>query len=525
MKRSIVQLAKTHKSSVAAFTNTTFVNQTRTKKVDVKVKKLFIGGEFVEGKEGKKFSVLNPATEEEICQISEATAADVDDAVRVARNVFENVWRNYPPSQRVRLMNKWADLIERDADYIADLECLDNGKPRDMVKNVDIYLVLQCIRYFAGWADKINGKTIPVDSDFFAYTQREPIGVCGQIVPWNFPLLMATWKWAPCLATGNVSILKTAEQTPLSALYVAKLAHEAGFPAGVLQVLSGFGETVGSALTHHMDVDKISFTGSTEVGKKILGASAKTNLKRVTLELGGKSPLIVLGDVKDRATLEKAVNIANQGTFFNQGQVCTCSSRVFVASNIYEDFLKISKELAEKRVVGNPFDSKTEQGAQVSEEQFNKIMSYIEYGKNNTRLVTGGNRAHSKGYFVQPTVFADVEDTHKIAKEEIFGPVMSVLKFDHDNVEEAIRRANSSEYGLAAGVITHDLNQAHRVAGGLRAGSIWVNTWNAFFSNIEFGGYKSSGQGRDLGEQSLHEYTENKSVITHIPGLKRPYKF
>ncbi|KAG2378906.1 hypothetical protein C9374_008054 [Naegleria lovaniensis] len=513
----------TNSASRRLFSTSTVAN--KKNKVDIKYTKLFIGGQFVEGREGKKFSVINPATEEEICQVSEATKADVDEAVKIARSTFENVWRNYSPHQRSRLMNRWADLIERDADYIADLESLDNGKPREMARNADVAMTISTIRYFAGWADKINGDTIPLEGDYFCYTQREPIGVCAQIVPWNFPLLMATWKWTPCLATGNVSILKTAEQTPLSALYVASLAKEAGFPDGVIQVLSGFGETAGAALVYHNDVDKVSFTGSTEVGKKIQKASAESNLKRVTLELGGKSPLIVLGDVKDRESLNKIVDVANFGTFFNQGQVCTCSSRVYVASSIYEDFLKISKEKAEKRIVGDPFDTKTEQGPQVSEEQFNKIMSYIDYGKKHTRLVTGGERLGNRGYFIKPTVFADVEDTHKIAQEEIFGPVMSVIRYNDDEVEEAIKRANSSEYGLAAGVLTNDLNKAIRVASGLKAGTVWVNCWNAFFQNVPFGGYKQSGIGRDLGEAALHEYTENKSVITFVPGLKRPYKF
>ncbi|KAL9645284.1 hypothetical protein ABK040_002484 [Willaertia magna] len=488
------------------------------KQVPVHYTKLFIGGQWVDGKEGKSFSVINPSTEEEICKVSEATESDVNAAVEIARKTFENVWKDYPPSKRSKVMLRWADLIEQHADYIADLESMDNGKPREMVKNVDIYLVLECIRYFAGWCDKIHGATIPQDGDKFVYTLKEPVGVVAQIVPWNFPLLMATWKWAPALAAGCVSILKTAEQTPLSALYVASLAKEAGIPDGVINVLSGFGETAGSPLVKHLDVDKVSFTGSTEVGRKIQIMAAQSNLKNVTLELGGKSPLLVLDEVQSKEQLEFLAHVCHQGVFFNQGQVCSCSSRLFVNAKIYDEFLEITKKKAEKRIVGDPFHPQTEQGAQVSKEQFDKILDYIEHGKKEAKLLTGGKRVGNRGYFIEPTVFYDVKDDAKIAQEEIFGPVMSVLKFD--DVDEAIHRANTTTYGLAAGVLTNDLNKAIRAAKGLKAGTVWVNCWNSFSSSVPFGGYKQSGIGRDLGREALDGYLETKSVVTAVPHLK-----
>lgn len=468
---------------------------------------------------GKTFETIDPSTEQVICRVQEADKADVDIAVKAARKAFEP-WRNTSPMIRSQLLNRWADLIEQNADYIAQLESMDNGKPVSMVKNADLFLVTQCLRYYAGWCDKSTGSTIPSHGDFVIYTQKEPIGVCGQIIPWNFPLLMMIWKMSPALATGNTLVLKTAEQTPLSALYVAHLAREAGFPPGVINVLSGFGETAGDAIARHMDVDKISFTGSTEVGKKIQVASGQSNLKPATLELGGKSPLIILDDLHTDALVEAAVNNATAGIFFNQGQVCSASSRVYIPEKYYEDFLACSKEKSEKRVVGDPRHESTEQGPQVNKEQFEKILGYIDTVGTSGRIVTGGKRFGNKGFFIEPTVIADVHDEAKVVKEEIFGPVMTALKYS--DVEEVVRRANNSPFGLAAGVWTNDLTKALKVVHNLKAGTVWVNCWNAFHSNAPFGGFKQSGIGRDLGEAALSGYTQNKSVIIHVPGIKHP---
>ncbi|KAL6040418.1 Aldehyde dehydrogenase, mitochondrial [Balamuthia mandrillaris] len=408
-------------------------------------------------------------------------------------------------------MHKLADLIEANADELATLEALDNGKPFAVAKAVDVAMTVQCFRYYAGWADKITGKTIPIASNnYFSYTRQEPVGVCAQIIPWNFPLLMAAWKLAPCLATGCVTILKPAEQTPLSALRLGELAHEAGYPAGVVNVLSGQGDT-GAMLAKHHKVDKVAFTGSTEVGHKILRAAADTNLKRVTLELGGKSPNIIFAD----ADLEAAIQGAHFGLFFNHGQVCTAGSRVFVQDKIYDEFLEKSIQLAKKRKVGDPMKPETEQGPQVSKEQFDRVMHYINLGKKEgAKLAVGGDKAANKGYFIQPTVFADCKDDMTIAKEEIFGPVMSVMKFS--DVNDVIKRANNTIYGLAAGLWTRDVAKAHTVASQLRAGTVWVNCYNVYDSAKPFGGFKESGQGRELGQEGLSNYTEIKTVTVSL---------
>ncbi len=451
--------------------------------------------------------------------MQEGDRADVDLAVMAARRAFEP-WKNTTPMLKSKLLNRWADLIEENSDYIAQLESMDNGKPVSMVKNADLYLVLQCLRYYAGWCDKFSGTTLPSNGDFVVYTQREPIGVCGQIIPWNFPLLMMIWKVAPALATGNTIVLKTAEQTPLTALYVAHLAREAGFPAGVLNIISGMGDTAGDAVARHMDIDKVSFTGSTEVGRKIQVASGQSNLKTVTLELGGKSPLIILDDLHTDELVEAAVDNANTGIFFNQGQVCSASSRVYIPEKYYDDFIACSKEKSEKRIVGDPRHEATEQGPQVNKEQFEKILGYIDTVGSEGRVVTGGKRFGNKGFFIEPTVIADVEDEARVVKEEIFGPVMTALRYR--DVEEVIRRANDSVYGLAAGVWTSDINKALKAVHNLKAGTVWVNCWNSFHSQAPFGGFKQSGIGRDLGEAALDGYTQTKSVIIHVPGLKHP---
>jgi aldehyde dehydrogenase (NAD+) len=475
------------------------------------VTRLLINNRWVPSESGKTFATINPSTGEEICQVAEADAADVDRAVKAARAAFEGPWRKMRASERGRLLYRLADLIEANADELARLETLDNGKPLSIAKAVDVAKTVACYRYFAGWADKVQGKTIPIDGEFFCYTRHEPIGVVGQIIPWNYPMLMQSWKLAPALATGNTVVMKPAEQTPLSALRIGELLMEAGYPEGVVNILPGFGPTAGAALARHMDVDKIAFTGSTEVGRLIMTAAAQSNLKRVTLELGGKSPNIIFADTD----LDAAVEGAHMGIFVNQGQSCCAGSRVFVEEKIYEQFVEKSVARAGKRRVGDPLDPTTDQGPQVDQSQFDRIMGYIETGRTEgATLACGGERVGNRGYFIRPTVFADVEDDMTIAREEIFGPVMSVIAFK--DVDEAITRANNTDYGLAAGVWTSDIKKAHAVANGVRAGTIWVNCYHVLDTRAPFGGFKQSGMGRELGEYALHEYTEVKTVTLKL---------
>jgi aldehyde dehydrogenase (NAD+) len=481
-------------------------------RVPISAKKLLINNRWVESESGKTFATINPATGEEICQIAEADAADVEKAVRSARAAFDKgPWRKTNASDRGIMLNKLADLIERHADELAALESLDNGKPLMIAKAVDVAATAGCYRYFAGWADKIHGKTIPVDGPFFCYTRHEPVGVVGQIIPWNFPMLMQAWKLAPALAAGNTVVMKPAEQTPLSALRIGELIVEAGFPEGVVNLLPGFGPTAGAAIARHMDVDKIAFTGSTEVGHLIMEAAAKSNLKRVTLELGGKSPNIVFADTD----LDTAVEGTHSGLFFNHGQCCCAGSRVFVDQKIYDEFVEKSGRRAERRVVGDPFNPATEQGPQVDQAQFDKVMGYIDSGRGEgAKLVCGGERVGDRGYFVKPTVFSDVADDMTIAREEIFGPVMSIIPFK--NLDEVIERGNRTTYGLAAGVWTRDIQKATAVAHGLRAGTVWVNCYNILDTRAPFGGFKQSGIGRELGEYGLQQYTEVKTVTMKL---------
>jgi aldehyde dehydrogenase (NAD+) len=464
--------------------------------VKVSANKLLINGKWVDAASGKTFATLNPSTGEPITQVAEADAADVDKAVAAARAAFEKgAWRKMSASQRGQLMYKLADLVEKHADELAELEALDNGKPYHVARAADLPLTIACYRYYAGWADKIQGKTIPVNGRYFCYTKHEPVGVVAQIIPWNFPLLMQAWKLGPALAAGCTVVMKPAEQTPLSALRVGELALEAGFPEGVLNLLPGYGPTAGAALARHMDVDKVAFTGSTEVGHLIMKAAAETNLKRVTLELGGKSPNIIFND----ANMDEAVEGSHFALFFNQGQCCCAGSRTFVEEKSYDEFV-------EKSVA---------QGPQVDQDQFDKIMGYIESGKKDkAKLVAGGNRVGNKGYFIEPTVFADVQDNMKIAQEEIFGPVMSILKFK--SVEEVVERANKNMYGLAAAVWTSDITKAHAIADGVRAGTVWVNCYDVFDAAAPFGGFKQSGIGRELGEYGLANYTEVKTVTVKL---------
>jgi aldehyde dehydrogenase (NAD+) len=481
-------------------------------RVAVSATKLLINNRWVPSESGKTFATVNPSTGEEICQIAEADAADVDKAVNAARRAFEHgAWRKIPASERGRLLHRLADLIEKNADELAALESLDNGKPLSIAKAVDVAATVGCFRYFAGWSDKVHGKTIPVDGDFFCYTRHEPVGVVGQIIPWNFPMLMLAWKLAPALAMGNTVVMKPAEQTPLSALRIGELIVEAGFPEGVVNLLPGFGPTAGAAIARHMDVDKVAFTGSTEVGQLIMEAAAKSNLKRITLELGGKSPNIVFADTD----LDEAVEGAHFGLFFNHGQCCCAGSRVFVEEKIYDQFVEKSGARARKRTVGDPFDPKTEQGPQVDQIQFDKVMGYIESGRDQgAKLVCGGDRVGDRGYFIQPTVFADVQDDMKISREEIFGPVMSIIPFK--TADEVVTRANRTTYGLAAAVWTRDIKKAHAIANSVRAGTVWVNCYNVLDTRAPFGGFKQSGIGRELGEYGLQQYTEVKTVTVKL---------
>jgi aldehyde dehydrogenase (NAD+) len=475
---------------------------------------IFINNEWRKSVSGKTFKTINPATGEVVAEVQEGDKADVDLAVKAAQQAFAfgSEWRTMDASYRGVLLNRLADLLERDRAYLASLETLDNGKPYTDSFNADLALTINTYRYYAGWADKNHGKVIPVDGNYFSYTRHEPVGVCGQIIPWNFPLLMQAWKLGPALAMGNTVIMKPAEQTPLSALYVAELAKEAGFPAGVLNLVPGFGPTAGAAIAMHTGVDKVAFTGSTEVGQIVNREASNSNLKRVTLELGGKSPNIIFKDTD----LDYAVQMAHFGLFFNQGQCCCAGSRVFVEEGIYDAFVEKSVELAKGRVVGNPFDPNTQQGPQIDEEQFTKILGLIDSGKKEgAKLAVGGSRHGDKGYFIQPTVFTDVQDNMRIAKEEIFGPVQQIMKFK--STEELIERANKSIYGLAAAVFTKDLERALHLSSGLRAGTVWVNCYDAFAAQAPFGGYKMSGFGRELGEYGLQNYTEVKTVTIKIP--------
>ncbi|WKX92881.1 hypothetical protein Q1695_010705 [Nippostrongylus brasiliensis] len=484
------------------------------KNIEPKFTKLFINNEWVDAQSGKTFETFNPSDGKLITTVAEADKADVDIAVKAASDAFRlgSPWRRMDAAQRGILLNKFADLMERDRVLLASLEALDNGKPYAVAYNADLPLSINCIRYYAGWADKNHGKTIPIAGDYFTYTRHEPVGVCGQIIPWNFPLLMQAWKLGPALAMGNTVVMKCAEQTPLSCLHVASLAQEAGFPAGVVNVVPGFGPTAGHAIASHPGVDKVAFTGSTEVGRIVMRAAAESNIKKVTLELGGKSPNIIFSDVD----LDEAVRQANHGLFFNQGQCCCAGSRVFVEGKIYDEFVERSKVLAEKRVLGDPFDLKTEQGPQVDGEQLATITRYVNIGKSEgAQLVTGGSKWGDSGYFFKPTIFANVKDNMTIAKEEIFGPVMSVIRFD--SMENLVEKANNTIYGLAAGVMTNDIDKALHVANNIRAGSVWVNCYDVFDAAAPFGGYKQSGIGRELGQYGLEAYTEVKTVTIKVP--------
>jgi len=472
--------------------------------------RLWIANAWADARSGATFATTNPATGEVITRVAEARSEDVDLAVEAARAAMRDpAWRRMNPHTRAELLWKLADALEANADELAALETADNGKTYFESRKVDLPSVVENFRYFAGVADKVHGSTIPVAGPHLNYTLREPVGVIGIITPWNFPLSLAAWKVAPALATGNAVVLKPAEQTPLTALRLGELAAQVGFPAGVLNVVPGFGPTAGSALVRHPDVDAIAFTGSTEVGKTVMREAADT-LKKVSLELGGKSPNIVFAD----ADLKEAVKGASTGIFYGKGEVCAAGSRVLVERPVYDDFVAQFAARAQSMTVGDPMQKSTRLGAIVSAEQLERVMGYVESGKaEGARLVTGGERAtvNGKGNFVKATVFADVTPEMRIAREEIFGPVAAVIPFE--DVDDAVSIANRTIYGLAAGVWTRDVGKAHRVAQEIHAGTVWINTYNQYDSASPFGGYKQSGFGRDLGwEAALEKYTQVKSV-------------
>ncbi|WP_106497795.1 aldehyde dehydrogenase family protein [Lentibacillus sp. Marseille-P4043] len=474
-------------------------------------KELYINGEFVPAISGKKFDVYNPATEEVLAQVSEAQAEDVDKAVKAARKAFEDgEWLKLSTAERSHLIYKLADLIEQNREELAQLEALDNGKLYSVALEDDIDGTAEHFRYYAGWATKVLGQTVPIFHDYLNYTRHEPVGVVGQIIPWNFPLSMASWKLGAALATGCTIVLKPAEQTPLSLLYAATLFKEAGFPDGVVNFVPGYGESAGAAIVDHHDIDKIAFTGSTTVGKEIMRKAADT-VKHVTLELGGKSPNIIL----ENADVEKAIEGAFEGIMYNHGQNCSAGSRVFVHRKHYDRVVEELAKRAEAVKLGNGLDPETDMGPLVSKEQYDRVLHYIEKGKEEgARLVAGGQKQFDKGYFVKPTVFADVEDDMTIAKEEIFGPVVTVFPFD--TTEEVVRRANDSLYGLAAGVWTENIKTGHQVAHRLKAGTVWINDYNQENPAAAFGGYKQSGIGREMGTYALENYTEVKSVWVNL---------
>lgn len=453
--------------------------------------------------------VINPATEQLITRVAEGDAADANLAVDAARAAFDSgPWRRMSGEERGALIYKLADLIEKNADELATLESMDNGKPYFIARNVDIPLTISTFRYYAGLADKIHGETLPISGNIFGYLRKEPVGVAGQIIPWNFPLLMACWKLGPCLAAGCTSVLKPAEQTPLTALRLGELIMEAGFPKGVVNVISGNGETAGNALVVNPKVDKIAFTGSTEIGKLIVRNSASHNLKRLTLELGGKSPNIIMDD----ADIDAAIAQSQFALFFNQGQCCIAGSRLYVHARIYDLFVERAVAAAKARKLGDPMAEGVEQGPQVDKEQQDKVLKYIEYGQQQgARMLAGGHKWGKAGFFVEPTIFADCRDDMRIAKEEIFGPVMSIFKFD--TIDEVIERANNSNYGLGAGIMTKSLDNAMKLINGLRAGTVYVNCYDEFRSNTPFGGFKDSGIGRELGLEGVKNYLELKTVL------------
>jgi phenylacetaldehyde dehydrogenase len=482
-----------------------------------KPRKMLINSKWVDAVSGKTFPTYDPSTGEVLAQVAEGDRADIDLAVKAARKAFdEGPWRKMTPSERGRLIWKLGDLIDQHLEEFAFLESLDNGKPLTVARAADVPLAAELFRYMAGWATKLEGNTIPLsvpytpNAKYLSYTLREPVGVVGQIIPWNFPLLMAAWKLGPALATGCTVVLKPAEQTPLSALRLGELIVEAGFPEGVVNIVPGYGETAGAALAAHNDVDKIAFTGSTEVGKLIVHA-ATGNLKRVSLELGGKSPNVIFKD----ADLDVAIPGAASGIFFNQGQCCCAGSRLYIEKDVFDKVIEGISASAKKIRVGSGLDPKTQMGPLVSEEQLNRVCGYLESGfSQGAKAAAGGQKKGDKGYFVEPTVLVDTTEDMKVVQEEIFGPVVVAMPFS--STEEIIPRANDNVYGLAAGIWTRDISKAHRMAESLQAGTVWINCYNIFDAALPFGGYKQSGWGREMGHDVLNNYTQTKAVCARI---------
>jgi len=480
-------------------------------------RQLFIDGQLVDAKSGKTFETLNPATGEVLATVAEGDAADVDLAVRAARRAFEDgPWSRMTPSERGQIIWRIGDLISEHLEEFAELETLDNGKPLAVARAADVPLTAELFRYMAGWATKIEGNTITLSvpyapgAQFHAYTLREPIGVVGQIIPWNFPLLMAAWKIGPALATGNTVVLKPAEQTPLSALYLAEIMAEAGLPDGVVNVVTGFGETAGAALAAHEGVDKIAFTGSTEVGR-LIAKAATGNLKKVSLELGGKSPNIVFSDADPQAAIAGAAN----AIFFNHGQCCVAGSRLYVEADSFDEVVAGVADIAKSIKLGDGFDPGTQMGPLVSDEQLSKVSGFLDSGREDgAKIVTGGSREGDRGYFFQPTVIANTRPDMKVVKEEIFGPVVVAAPFQ--SLDEIAAAANDSPYGLGAGIWTKDISKAHALAKKIRAGTVWINCYNIFDAALPFGGYKQSGWGREMGHEALEAYTEVKAVCTQL---------
>jgi len=474
---------------------------------------LFINNKFVPAVSGKTFAVFNPSTGKEICQVAEGDAKDIDIAVDAAEKAFNESWGlKTSGAERGKMLIALAEAIEANIDELSAIEALDNGKAFSQAKAIDLTNAAACIRYYGGWADKVHGKTIEIDDSKLAYTRHEPIGVVGQVIPWNFPILMLAWKWGPALATGNTIVMKTAEQTPLCALKICELVAKI-FPPGVVNVVSGFGATAGAAIASHMKIDKVAFTGSTLVGRAIMKAAANSNLKKVTLELGGKSPNVIFDD----ADLDQAVAWAAFGLFYNHGQCCCAGSRVYVQAGIYDKFLTAFKAKVGALKVGNPFAEDTFQGPQVSQLQYDRVMGYIKAGKESgATTLMGGERYGNEGYFIQPTVFTDAKPDSKIMKEEIFGPVVCVSKFSDE--EDLISQANDTVYGLAAAVFSRDITKALDTAHKLKAGTVWVNCYNTIHTQTPFGGFKQSGIGRELGEYALDNYTQVKCVQINLSG-------
>jgi len=480
-------------------------------------RRLYIDGKFVDAASGKTFETPNPATGETLARVAEGDAEDIDRAVRAARKAFESgPWSTMTAYERGRIVWRIGDLIDEHTEELAQLETLDNGKPLVIARAADVPLAAELFRYMAGWATKLEGNTISLSvpympgSQFHAYTLREPVGVVGQIIPWNFPLLMAAWKLGPALATGNCIVMKPAEQTPLSVLRLAEIFAEAGLPAGVVNVVTGFGETAGAALAAHPGVDKIAFTGSTEVGKSIVHAAAG-NLKKVTLELGGKSPNIVFGD----ADMEAATAGAASAIFFNHGQCCVAGSRLFVQEKHFDDVVSGIAEIAKSIKLGNGLDPETQMGPLVSDEQLSRVTGYLDSGREQgATVVTGGARKGDTGYFVEPTVLTNTRPDMKVVREEIFGPVVVAQPFE--SIEDIAASANDTPYGLGAGIWTKDISKAHALAAKIRAGTVWINCYNVFDAALPFGGYKQSGWGREMGHEALEAYTEVKAVCAQL---------